>query len=126
MEIQRDLYLSKQLLRKHNTLIKVITGVRRCGKSFLLSTIFKRHLMANRVREDHIVEVAFDDKESEQYRNPDTFYNYAKFRPIDSEMYYFLLDGVQLLGDFEAVLNGLMRRKNADIYVTGSNAKIVQ
>ena len=82
--------------------------------------------MANGVKEDHIVEVAFDDKESEQYRNPDTFYNYAKSRLIDSEMHYFLLDEVQLLGDFEAVLNGLMRRKNADIYVTGSNAKIVQ
>ncbi len=125
MEIHRDLYLSKLLLRKHNTLIKVITGVRRCGKSFLLSTIFKRHLMANGVKEDHIVEVAFDDKESEQYRNPDTFYNYAKSRLADSEMHYFLLDEVQLLGDFEAVLNGLMRRKNADIYVTGSNAKFL-
>jgi len=125
MEIKRDFYLQKLLLRKHNRLVKVITGVRRCGKSYLLNTIFKRHLLANGVPEDHIIEVAFDDKENEAYRDPDAFYPYAKSRLTDGAMHYFLLDEVQMLRDFEGVLNGLIHRQNADVYVTGSNAKFL-
>lgn len=125
MEIKRDSYLNKLIQRKHNGLIKVITGIRRCGKSYLLCNIFKEHLLSCGVSSDHIIEMAFDDFENKKYRNAEMFYSYAKDRMTDEGMYYFLLDEVQMLDEFESVLNGLMRRKNTDIYVTGSNAKFL-
>lgn len=125
MEIKRDIYLNKLIQRKHNGLIKVITGIRRCGKSYLLCNLFKKHLLSCGVDHDHIIEMAFDDFENKKYRDSEAFYSYAKDKMIDEGMYYFLLDEVQLLCDFESVLNGLMRRTNADIYVTGSNAKFL-
>lgn len=125
MEIKRDLYLNKLIQRKHNGLIKVITGIRRCGKSYLLGTLFKEHLLSSGIDRDHIIEMGFDDHENKKYRDPDIFYSYAKEKMLDDQMYYFLLDEVQLLHDFESVLNGLIRRKNADVYVTGSNAKFL-
>ena len=125
MEIKRDLYLNKLIQRKHNGLIKVITGIRRCGKSYLLNTIFKNHLLSEGIDSDHIIEMAFDDYENAKFRDPDVFYSFAKEKIKDNNMYYFLLDEVQLLNNFESVLLGLMHRKNADVYVTGSNAKFL-
>ena len=125
MEIKRDYYLQKLIAKKHNGLIKVITGMRRCGKSYLLFTLFKNHLLESGVAGDHILEIAFDSFEMKKFRDPERFYPYVKERIQDSEMYYILLDEVQLLGEFESVLNGFMRIPNVDVYVTGSNAKFL-
>lgn len=125
MEIKRDGYLQKLIVRKHNGLIKVITGIRRCGKSYLLFKIFKNYLLNNNIKEDHILEINFDAIENEQLQDPLKAYEYIKERIVDSEMYYVLLDEVQLLPKFEAVLNSLLRLSNVDIYVTGSNAKFL-
>ena len=125
MEIQRDIYLNKLISKKHNGLIKVITGVRRCGKSYLLFNLFKEHLLKLNIPDDHIIEMAFDAYENKKYRDPEVFFPYLMERINDSGMYYVLLDEVQLLNDFESVLNSLIRRKNVDVYVTGSNAKFL-
>lgn len=125
MEFDRSYFLHKLIQKKHNGLIKVITGIRRCGKSYLLFNLFKKHLLENDVKQDHIIEVPFDSFEFKEHRNPEFFYPYIKEKIVDEDMYYILLDEVQLLGEFEAVLNALMRIKNADVYVTGSNAKFL-
>ena len=125
MEIRRDIYLDKLISKKHNGLIKVITGIRRCGKSYLLFNFFRKHLAEEGISDDHIVEMAFDLYENGEYRNPKVFYPYLRSQIKDEKMYYVLLDEVQLLGDFEAVLNSLSRIKNVDVYVTGSNAKFL-
>jgi uncharacterized protein len=125
MEIKRDFYLNRLIQRKHNGLVKVVTGVRRCGKSYLLSLLFKDHLIAEGVTPEHIIEMAFDVRENKKYRDPDVFDTYAKEKIVDDKMHYFLLDEVQLLDDFESVLNGLIRHRNVDVYVTGSNAKFL-
>lgn len=125
MEIKRDHYLNKLISKKHNGLIKVITGMRRCGKSYLLFTIFKNHLLETGVQEDHIIDMAFDSYENKKYRDPEVLYPYIKGKIMDDGMYYVLLDEVQLLGEFESVLNGFMRMPNVDVYVTGSNAKFL-
>ena len=125
MRIQRDLYLDKLISKKHNRLIKVITGIRRCGKSFLLFTLFREHLLESGVDEAHIIEMAFDTFENKKYRDPEFMYPHVKKQLLDDKMYYILLDEVQLLEDFESVLNGLIRIKNVDVYVTGSNAKFL-
>lgn len=124
-EIKRDYYLEQLIRRKHNGLIKVVTGIRRCGKSFLLRTLFKKYLLKNGVDESHIIEMAFDLFDYIDYRDPRIFYPWAKEQIKDEGNYYFLLDEVQLLGEFESVLNGLADKKNCDIYVTGSNAKFL-
>ncbi len=125
MEIRRDRYLNTLISKEHNGLIKVITGMRRCGKSYLLFTLFKEHLLSEGVAEDHIIEIAFDAFENKKYRDPDVLYPYLKEQIKDDEMYYVLLDEVQLLGEFESILNSLIRMKNVDIYVTGSNARFL-
>ncbi len=125
MVIERKGYLDKLILKKHNGLIKVITGIRRCGKSYLLFSLFKSHLIAEGISQDHIIEIAFDSFESKQYRDPNILYPYIKGLLKDEKMYYLLLDEVQFLGEFESVLNGLMRIPNVDVYVTGSNAKFL-
>ena len=125
MEIRRDYYLKKLISKKHNGLIKVITGMRRCGKSYLLFTIFRNYLLETGVPADHIIDMAFDSYENKKYRNPDVLYPHIKNQISDHGMYYILLDEVQLLGDFESVLNGFMRMPNVDVYVTGSNAKFL-
>ena len=125
MEIKRDYYLKKLITKKHNGLIKVITGMRRCGKSYLLFTLFKKHLLESGVAEDHIIEIPFDSFENKKYRDPEVLYPYVKAKLVDDQKYYILLDEVQLLGDFESVLNGFMRISNVDVYVTGSNAKFL-
>lgn len=125
MDIKRDYYLQKLIAKKHNGLIKVITGMRRCGKSYLLFTLFKKHLLESGVAEDHIVEIPFDSFESKKYRDPEVLYPYVKEKLVDDQKYYILLDEVQLLGEFESVLNGFMRIPNVDVYVTSSNAKFL-
>ena len=125
MEIKRDRYLNLLISKKHNGLIKVITGMRRCGKSYLLFTLFKDYLLSEGIEESHIIEIAFDAYENKQYRDPDVLYPYLKEQIKDDGMYYVLLDEVQLLGEFEAILNSLTRMKNVDVYVTGSNARFL-
>lgn len=125
MEIKRNRYLNTLISKKHNGLIKVITGMRRCGKSYLLFTLFKEHLLSDGIDEDHIIEIAFDAFENKKYRNPDVLYPYLKEQIKDDAMYYVLLDEVQLLGEFESILNSLIRMKNVDVYVTGSNARFL-
>ena len=125
LEIKRDYYLNKLIAKKRNGLIKVITGMRRCGKSYLLFMLFKKHLLESGVPEDHIIEIAFDSFENIKLRDPEVLYPYVKEKLLDDQMYYILLDEVQLLGEFEAVLNGFIRIPNADVYVTGSNAKFL-
>lgn len=112
-------------MKKHNGLIKVVTGIRRCGKSYLLFSIFKNYLLESGIDENHIIEIAFDSFENKKLRDPNVLYPYIKEKIVDDNMYYILLDEVQLLDEFESVLNGLMRIKNADVYVTGSNAKFL-
>jgi predicted AAA+ superfamily ATPase len=125
MEIERDRYLKELLDCRHDGLVKIITGLRRSGKSYLLFKIFKQQLLSEGIREDHIIEMAFDDFSNKEYRSPDKFYAYVKEKIIDSDMYYILLDEVQLLEDFVDVLNGFLHIDNADVYVTGSNAKFL-
>ena len=125
MEIKRDRYLNLLISKKHNGLIKVITGMRRCGKSYLLFTLFKDYLLSEGIEKSHIIEIAFDAYENKQYRDPNVLYPYLKEQIKDDGMYYVLLDEVQLLGEFEAILNSLTRMKNVDVYVTGSNARFL-
>ena len=125
MEIRRDIYLNKLISKKHNGLIKVVTGMRRCGKSYLLFNLFKEYLVNEGVNENHIIEIAFDSFENRKYRDPEVLFPYLMEKIADNEMYYVLLDEVQMLDDFESVLNSLGRKKNVDVYVTGSNAKFL-
>ena len=125
MEIRRDIYLNKLISKKHNGLIKVITGIRRCGKSYLLFNLFKEYLVNEGVDENHIIEIAFNSFENRKYRDPEVLFPYLMEKIADNEMYYVLLDEVQMLDDFESVLNSLGRKKNVDVYVTGSNAKFL-
>lgn len=123
--IRRDYYLDKIIRRKQNGLIKVVTGIRRCGKSFLLRTLFRQHLLDEGVDETHIIEMAFDLYSNKKYRDPAVFEPWAKQQITDEGVYYLLLDEVQLLGEFESVLNEFADMKNVDVYVTGSNAKFL-
>ena len=125
MEIKRNHYLNILISKKNNGLIKVITGMRRCGKSYLLFTLFKEYLLKEGVDEKHIIEIAFDTFENKHLRDPYVLYPYLKERIKDESMYYVLLDEVQLLEDFESILNSLIRMKNVDVYVTGSNARFL-
>ena len=124
-EIKRDYYLDQLIKRKDNGLIKIVTGIRRCGKSYLLRTIFKNHLIESGVDEGHIIEMAFDLYDNIEYKDPKVFYPWAKEQIKDDGTYYFLLDEVQLLDEFVSVLNGLADKKNCDVFVTGSNAKFL-
>lgn len=125
MEFKREYYINKLIQKQHNGLIKVITGIRRCGKSYLLFTLFKNYLKQQGTDAEHIIELPFDSYENIKYRNPDVFLPYIKALISDDETYYILLDEIQLLDQFEAVLNSIMRIKNVDVYVTGSNAKFL-
>ena len=125
MIIKRDVYLNRLIERQNNGMIKVITGIRRCGKSFLLFRLYKEYLVNSGVDADHIIEIALDGIESEDLRNPRVCYNYIKERITDNEKYYVLLDEVQFLERFEEVLNSLLRIENVDVYVTGSNSKFL-
>lgn len=125
MIIERNKYLNVLLDNRHNGLVKIVTGIRRSGKSFLLFNIFKHRLMEEGVDQQHIIEMQFDDFANKKYREPSYFYSYVKEQIKDGRMYYLILDEVQMLDDFEDVLNGLMHIENVDIYVTGSNARFL-
>lgn len=125
MEIKRDVYLNRLIRREKNGLIKVITGVRRCGKSYMLFNLFHKHLLDKGVREDHIIEIALDDRSNKELRDPDKMLSHIKERLVDGDTYYIILDEVQLIDEFEDVLNSLMHIRNADVYVTGSNSKFL-
>ena len=139
MEIRRDFYLNKLIKRKHNGLIKVITGIRRCGKSYLLNNIFYDHLLESGVDADHIIRFAFDSaddllligesliqiEKEKRGVDPEKFMAYIHSKVADGGMYYLLLDEIQMLDCFEAVLNGYLRKRNMDVYVTGSNARLL-
>ena len=139
MEIRRDRYLDRLVKHRHNGLVKIITGIRRCGKSYLLNTIFRRYLLDNGIKDDHIIRFAFDSaddleligekltdiQKKKRKVNPDKFVSYIKSKMVDGQMHYLLLDEVQLLDAFESVLNGYLRNENMDVYVTGSNAKFL-
>ncbi|MBR4753362.1 MAG: ATP-binding protein [Thermoguttaceae bacterium] len=125
MEIKRDVYLNRLIRREKNGLIKIVTGVRRCGKSYLLFNLFHNYLLDKGVKEDHIVEIALDDRSNKELRDPDVMLKYVKDRIVDNDVYYVILDEVQLLAEFEDVLNSFLHIRNADVYVTGSNSKFL-
>lgn len=123
--ISRDKYLAELVSLQGNGMIKVITGMRRCGKSYLLFEIFASHLEQQGVAPDHIVKVDLEDYKNKSLRNPDNLYEYVESRIVDNGRYYVMLDEVQMLDHFEDVLNGFLRMRNVDVYVTGSNAKFL-
>ena len=125
MEIKRDYYLNKLIDTKNDGLIKIITGIRRCGKSYLLNKLFYEYLIENNVDESHIVKIALDNDENEKLLNNKELGNYIRNKIKDNKLYYILLDEIQLVENFESVLNGLLRIENIDIYVTGSNSKFL-
>lgn len=141
MEIKRDVYLNRLIVRKHNGFVKVITGIRRSGKSFLLNTLFYHHLLEAGVGEEHIIRFAFDsaydlmqigedplildNRREERTVDPAKFLRWFEAQIHDGETYYVLLDEVQKLGAFESVLNGFLRKSNLDVFVTGSNSKFL-
>ncbi len=125
MRIKRQSYLNRLINKKGNGLIKVVTGIRRCGKSYLLFNLFHEHLLDEGVDESHIIEIALDDRTNMKLRNPDNMLEYVKGRMTDKDTYYIILDEVQLLEEFEDVLNSFLHIRNADVYVTGSNSKFL-
>ena len=126
MEISRDRYVQQMINKKHNGLIKVITGIRRCGKSYLMDPLFKRHLIAEGVPKDHIIKIELDRPEYMKYHNdPIAFDHFVREYIRDDMQYYLLLDEIQLVKNFEYVLNGFLYDRNLDVYVTGSNSKFL-
>ncbi|MDO4304840.1 MAG: AAA family ATPase, partial [Bacillota bacterium] len=139
MEIRRDFYLDKLIKRKNNGLIKVITGIRRCGKSYLLNNLFYHHLLDSGVDANHIIRFAFDSaddlylmgeslirmEKAKRGADPEKFMDYVRSKVVDDGMYYLLLDEIQMLDCFEAVLNSYLRKDNMDVFVTGSNARLL-
>ena len=125
MEIKRDAYLEQLKIRKDNGMIKIVTGIRRCGKSFLLFVLFKKYLLESGVDNDHIIEIALDGIENEELRDPQKCYQYIKDTMQDDQKYYLILDEVQFMPRFEEVLNSLLRIRNIDVYVTGSNSRFL-
>lgn len=125
MNIKRDLYLQQLIDRRHNGMIKVVTGVRRCGKSYLVFNLFNNYLKSNGVDDKHIIKVNLENRRNKKLRNPDALLEYIDAQLIDQDMYYILLDEVQLVDEFEDVLNSYLDVPNADVYVTGSNARFL-
>ena len=125
MEIKRDYYLNKLIEARNDGLIKVVTGIRRCGKSYLLNRLFYNHLIESGVAEDHIVRIALDDTDNEELLVSKNLSKYIKDMIVDTEVYYVILDEIQLVENFESILNGLLRISNIDIYVTGGNSRFL-
>lgn len=125
MIIKRDKYLDELIGWKHTDLIKIVTGLRRCGKSFLLFNLFHQHLLSSGTDESHIIEIALDDISNEALREPFRMLEYVKSKIKDDNQYYLIIDEVQLLGRFVDVLNSFMHIDNVDIYVTGSNSRFL-
>lgn len=125
MEFRRDIHLKRLIASRHNGLIKVVTGIRRSGKSYLLRILFKNYLIDNGVKENHIIELDLENRRNKKYRNPDSLIEYIDSQMVDDDMYYILLDEIQLVSEFEDVLNSYLSIKNADVYVTGSNSRFL-
>lgn len=125
MEIKRNYYLNKLISKRNNKLIKIVTGIRRCGKSYLLDPIFKNYLLDNGVDKKHIIKLELDSIENEEYTNPKKLYEYVMEKAVDKDTYYVILDEIQKVTDFESVLNSFLRKPNLDVYVTGSNSKFL-
>ena len=125
MEFRRDIHLKRLIASRHNGLIKVVTGIRRVGKSYLLRILFKNYLIDNGVKENHIIELDLENRRNKKYRNPDSLIEYIDSQMVDDDMYYILLDEIQLVNEFEDVLNSYLSIKNADVYVTGSNSRFL-
>lgn len=123
--MKRDIYLNRLIRKKHNGMIKVITGIRRSGKSYLLFELFYQHLLEDGIDENHLIKIALDDRMNKPYRDPDYLCQYVHDYIRDDKMYYLLLDEVQFVDEFEDVLNSFLHIKNIDVYVTGSNAKFL-
>lgn len=124
-EINRNMYLEKLINRKENGLIKIVTGIRRCGKSYLLDPIYKNYLLENGVKENHIIKIDLDERKNNKYLDPDVLDEYIRSAIVDKDMYYIILDEIQKVDDFESVLNGFLHIENVDLYVTGSNSKFL-
>ena len=124
-EIKRDVYLNKVINKKENGLIKIVTGIRRCGKSYLLDPMYKNYLLNNGVQEDHIIKLDLDERRNNKYLDPDVLDEYIRNLIKDEKMYYVILDEIQKVDDFESLLNGFLHISNLDIYVTGSNSKFL-
>ena len=125
MVIKRDIHLKKLIDSKHNGMIKVVTGVRRCGKSYLLFNLFCHHLKEAGIAADHIIKVDLEDRRNKELRDPDALLRYIDSHMTDQQMYYILLDEVQHVNAFEDVLNSYLKIENADVYVTGSNSRFL-
>ena len=125
IEIKRNQYLNELITARENKLIKVVTGIRRCGKSYLLDPIFKNYLLESGVKEDHIVKLDLDLIENKKYREPMELFNYVMSMVNDKGIHYILLDEIQLVKNFEEVLNSFLKKTNLDVYVTGSNSKFL-
>ena len=125
MEIRRDRYLERLIAHKGNGRVKIVTGIRRCGKSYLLFQLFKRHLIETGVKPNHIIEIQLEDRSNKELRNPDACLAFIKKQIKDQKPYYLLIDEVQLMDEFEDVLNSCLHIQNLDTYVTGSNSKFL-
>lgn len=125
MEIGRDRYLERLIAHKGNHRVKIVTGVRRCGKSYLLFQLFKRHLLESGVRPSHIIEIQLEDRSNRELRDPDVCLDFIKKQIKDAKPYYLLIDEVQMMPEFEDVLNSCLHIQNLDTYVTGSNSKFL-
>lgn len=123
--IQRNDYLNKLINRRENGLIKILTGIRRCGKSYILDPIFKNYLINDGIKEDHIIKIDLDEIKNSKYLEPMKLYEYIESCVVDNDIYYILIDEIQKVKNFEALLNGLLHKRNLDVYVTGSNSKFL-
>ena len=125
LRINREIYLNQLINKQNNGLVKIITGIRRCGKSFLLDPIFKEYLISEGVSENHIIKIDLDERRNNKYQDPDVLDEYIRSLIVDDKKYYLILDEIQQVKDFESVLIGFMHISNVEIYVTGSNSKML-
>lgn len=125
MRINRPIYLNKLIESRHNHMIKIVTGVRRCGKSYLLFVLYTEWLKLQGVKSSHIIHIDLEDRRNKKLRDPDSLMNYIDFKMKDDDMYYIMIDEIQHVTEFEDVLNSYLKVLNADVYVTGSNARFL-
>ncbi len=125
MIIERNSYLKKLIAKRHNGKIKIVTGIRRCGKSFLLSTIYANWLRGQGVDDSHIININLEDRRNKPLRDPDALLAFIDSKLTDDKMHYIMIDEIQLVPEFEDVLNSYLNMSNADVYVTGSNARFL-
>jgi len=125
MVFNRDFYLQQLIDKENNGMIKIVSGIRRCGKSYLLDPLFKNYLIKKGVKNDHIIKIDLDERKNKEYLDPDVLDTYIRSLILDDDMYYVILDEIQKVDDFESVLNGFLHIDNLDVYVTGSNSKFL-